>query len=99
MRPTMNQTPNSLSPSVVLDFWFGELTEDQWFKSDQKIDAWIRERFQSILEQAIRNELHYWRSTARGRLAEILVLDQFSRTCYRGSASAFAQDPQALALA
>lgn len=83
----------------VLDFWFRELTPSQWFKAEPATDELIRGRFLDVLQAAGRNELFAWREHGRGRLAEILVLDQFSRNCFRGSAEAFGSDPQALALA
>lgn len=83
----------------VLHFWFEELTAQQHFAKDAALDADIRARFGQTLHAAACGELFSWRSTARGRLAEILVLDQFSRNVYRDSAAAFAQDPIALVLA
>lgn len=58
-----------------------------------------RQRFSSLIQQAAAAELFSWRTTATGRLAEIIVLDQFSRNAYRDTPRAFAQDPMALALA
>jgi uncharacterized protein (DUF924 family) len=83
----------------VLHFWFEELTPAQHFAQEEALDATIRERFGATWEAARLCELWTWRSTARGRLAEILVLDQFSRNIHRGSPLAFAQDAQALVLA
>jgi uncharacterized protein (DUF924 family) len=59
----------------------------------------MRERFGVTLQAAIRGELAHWRATPQGRLAEIIVLDQFSRNIFRDQPASFAQDPQALALA
>jgi uncharacterized protein (DUF924 family) len=84
---------------TVLSFWFTELTPQQWWAKDETLDQHIRERFSAIHTQAARCELFSWRRTARGRLAEIIVLDQFSRNMFRDSAQAFAYDPLALALA
>ena len=83
----------------VLQFWFEESTPQQWFAVDAVFDALVTERFGAVLRAAARCELADWRSTAQGRLAEIIVLDQFSRNVYRGTAQAFAQDALALALA
>jgi len=83
----------------VLDFWFGELTAQQHFAKDAALDARIAERFGALLHSAERCELAPWRATAGGRLAEIIVLDQFSRNVYRDNARAFASDALALALA
>ncbi len=83
----------------VLAFWFDELAPKQHFAKDAALDATIRERFGVIHAAAARAELAAWRDDARGRLAEILVLDQFSRNLYRDDPRAFACDPMALVLA
>ena len=91
----------------VLQFWFPDLlTADHarmirqfewWFRGGT--DAAIKERFAGLLERAISGELDHWAQHPRSRLALIIVLDQFSRSVYRDTARAFAQDPKALALA
>ena len=83
----------------VLHFWFEELTDKQHFTKDTALDATLRERFGATLEAAARCELFAWRDSAEGRLAEILVLDQFSRNIFRDTPRSFAQDPLALVLA
>ena len=83
----------------ILHFWFTELTDQQHFAKDTALDDSIRARFGDTLEAAARCELFGWRTTAQGRLAEILVLDQFSRNIFRDTPRAFAQDALALALA
>ena len=83
----------------VLEFWFNELESRQWFISDATVDNLITTKFLSLLVQASSSELFAWRDSAKGRLAEVIVLDQFSRNIYRGKAQAFSQDPLALALA
>ncbi len=82
----------------VIDFWFHQLEPRQWWIKDEALDNLIRQRFLSLHEQARRCELFAWRQSAEGTLAEILLLDQFSRHIYRGTPTAFAQDPQALVL-
>ena len=86
-------------PSDILHVWFTELPPQQHFAKDAALDESIRTRFGPTLEAAARCELFAWRATPEGRLAEILVLDQFSRNVYRDTPRAFAQDAQALALA
>ncbi|MAR90596.1 MAG: DUF924 family protein [Pseudomonadota bacterium] len=88
-----------MDPEAILDFWFHETNPRYWFRKDQKFDQLISSRFGALLKQGCRGELFQWRDTARGRLAEILVLDQFSRNIHRGSALAFAADGMALVLA
>jgi uncharacterized protein (DUF924 family) len=83
----------------VLRFWFEETSTEQHFKKDDGFDAAIRERFADAHRAAARGELSTWRGTADGRLAEVIVLDQFSRNLFRGDARAFATDGMALVLA
>lgn len=90
----MNQT----TPEIILHFWFEELEPKQWFKRDEALDQQIRERFATTHSAASCCELYTWRETPLGRLAEIIVLDQFSRNLFRDDPRAFAQDALALAL-
>jgi uncharacterized protein (DUF924 family) len=85
--------------TAVLDFWFRETEPRLWFATSAEFDAQIRDRFLGVLEQAAAGELYDWRATADGRLAEIIVLDQFSRNVFRGTPRAFSQDVIALVLA
>lgn len=87
-------------PQRVLDFWFREIKPAQWWSADPAFDALIRTRFGALHAEAAAGELWAWRGQgAHGRLAEILVLDQFSRNLGRGTLLAFAQDGMALVLA
>jgi uncharacterized protein (DUF924 family) len=88
-----------MSPQDVLHFWFEEATPAQHFKRDDAFDAVIRERFGAVHAAAAHGELAAWRDVASGRLAEIIVLDQFSRNLFRADARAFAADGMALVLA
>jgi uncharacterized protein (DUF924 family) len=83
----------------IVNFWFYELNEKQRFDKNLAVDTSIRERFGPTLRCAALGELFEWRATPLGRLAEIVVLDQFSRNIYRDKPRAFAQDAQALTLA
>ncbi|CAG70192.1 MULTISPECIES: DUF924 family protein [Acinetobacter] len=83
----------------VLDFWFAPDHTNFWFAKDSLFDDEIRTQFSTVHQQATQAELWSWRQTVEGRLAEIIVLDQFSRNLYRDQAQAFAQDSMALALA
>jgi uncharacterized protein (DUF924 family) len=103
--------PTASDPEEVLSFWFPEedlLTADVetlqrqvrwWMRGGPEVDREIVERFGGVLQQARRGELDHWAETPRGRLALIVVLDQFSRNAYRGSALSYAQDEKALRLA
>jgi len=83
----------------VVTFWFDEIEPSQWWSAESTLDETIRRRFLSVMQRAAAGELSPWRTTAEGRLAEIIVLDQFSRNVYRDTPQAFAQDPIALVLA
>ena len=83
----------------ILHFWSDELTPQQHFAKDAALDAAMRERFAAVLDAAARCELWAWRATPAGRLAEIVLLDQFSRNIHRDTPRAFAQDALALVLA
>lgn len=92
----MNNDPIA---QTVLDFWFDEKTQPFWFAKSDEFDEQLRQQFANVLEQARLGELEHWRATMHGRLAEIIVLDQFSRNLYRNTPKAFAQDGMALVLA
>lgn len=96
-----------LGPQDVLAFWFGDSPTNaddvercmrRWFGGDREADRVILERFSPAVAAAAAHELDDWLASARGRLALIVVLDQFPRSLYRGSGAAFAHDAQARAL-
>lgn len=89
----------SATAQMVHEFWFHELGPQDWFSKNSALDRHIEHRFGHLVPAACRGELADWRNCLRGRLAEILVLDQFARNIYRGQARAFAGDNLALALA
>ncbi|MEY4750947.1 MAG: hypothetical protein RIQ60_3161 [Pseudomonadota bacterium] len=86
-------------PQAVLAFWFDEITPKQWWAKSDDFDRLIEHRFGATHAAAERCELAHWRDSAQGRLAEVIVLDQFSRNIYRNQPRSFASDPLALALA
>ena len=88
-----------MQAAEVISFWFKEIPSESWFKKDTECDQLIRQRFLEVHDAATAGELFDWRSNALGRLAEIIVLDQFSRNIFRDQSSAFAWDAQALVLA
>jgi uncharacterized protein (DUF924 family) len=85
---------------AVIDFWFGAPPTDaargEWFRKDEAFDATIRERFGDLLEQALAGGLRAWDHDPMGALARIVLLDQFTRNAFRGTARAFAGDALAL---
>jgi uncharacterized protein (DUF924 family) len=87
------------SAEDVIQFWFVEHGMDDWFGGKPEFDAALEAAFGDTHAAVARGEAWRWRETPEGRLAEIIVLDQFSRQLHRGEAAAFAQDKMALALA
>ncbi|MDX1669625.1 MAG: DUF924 family protein, partial [Limnobacter sp.] len=69
-----------------------------WFKKSEAVDQDMRTRFGVLVQQARSGELAQWREDALGRLAEILLIDQFSRNIFRGKPEAFSADTMALVL-
>lgn len=88
-----------IGPDAIIDFWFSDRARQFWWEKDENFDAELNERFGALHREAAGDGLPEWRGTARGRLAEIIVLDQFSRNLYRDRAEAFAQDELARQLA
>jgi uncharacterized protein (DUF924 family) len=93
------------SPEAILDFWFGDSLRfpgsvvervQLWFTANAEFDREIRDRFSSLPERALRGELDGWSRRSESALALVLVLDQFPRNLFRGSARAFEFDPRAL---
>jgi uncharacterized protein (DUF924 family) len=90
---------DSVTAEDVLSFWFESHGPKDWFGGMASFDQVVVEGFLVTHGRAVANELVSWRTTPAGRLAELIVLDQFSRQIYRRQARAFASDGQALALA
>jgi uncharacterized protein (DUF924 family) len=91
---------------AVLDCWFGapdspDFGEPRklWFTADESFDASLRERFGTLIDAARESQLDSWAATPLGALSLVIVLDQFSRNCHRDTATAFAADRKALAIA
>ena len=82
----------------VLSFWFEEIEPAAWWRKDEAFDALLVERFSAVHAQAVQCELFEWRAEPEGRLAEIIVLDQFSRNMFRDTVRAFAYDSMSLTL-
>lgn len=90
-----------VGPEDVLGFWFGPpgaaplANASKWYSKSELFDREVRDRFQGALEIAIRGALDNWRSTPRGRLALVILLDQLSRNMFRGTPRSFSQDARA----
>lgn len=88
-----------VKPEEVLSFWLDELQPSDWYNSSDDLDAEIRRRFETTWQSAREGKLGLWLTYPSGSLAYILLTDQFPRNMFRGSASSFASDRQALAVA
>jgi uncharacterized protein (DUF924 family) len=100
--------PETISPAAILDFWFGRAESDTataqaqrrlWWSKDAVIDADIRERFGIVVNAAAAGAHDDWAGDPCGRLALIILFDQFPRNIHRDTPQAFAHDPRALQLA
>ena len=83
----------------VLYFWFNQLSPKVWFETSDSLDLKMVEKFIVIHSQAVAGELAHWRKEPAGRLAEIILIDQFSRNIYRDDPKAYTNDGMALVLA
>ena len=83
----------------IIDFWFDEIEPKKWFVKDTEFDQLLIDRFSEIHRQAAAGELWQWRTEPLGRLAEVIILDQFSRNMFRDTPASFAFDAMALTLA
>lgn len=90
--------PVASAPSDVLAFWFSDAAKPNWYAVDPAFDAEIRRRFAATFAAAASGRLAAWEAEVEGRLAVILILDQFSRNLHRGASAAYAQDAAALRL-
>lgn len=88
----------AIAAEDVLTFWLGAQgappleKATRWYEKDDAFDREIAVRFRETLEKAVRGELAPWKTTPRGRLAFVILLDQFSRNMFRGTPRSFAQD-------
>lgn len=79
----------------VLEFWFAPGNEPLWFASTHDFDAAIREKFSEGVGPALKGDLDHWTETSAGALAQVLILDQFTRNLFRGTPEAFSGDERA----
>ncbi len=104
----MNTPDPDMTAAAVLAFWLGAHPIDaaamarvqgQWFMKNEAFDAELRQRFGPTIDAALAGGLGDWPESAEGRLALLIVLDQFTRNVFRGDARSFSGDARALALA
>src|SRR5580698_3362441 len=85
-------------PADIVNFWRAA-GDKRWFEKDDAFDAAIRLKFEPTHHAAARGDYHHWIESADGALALLILLDQFPRNLYRGSAHSWATDPMARAIA
>ncbi|MCO6185765.1 DUF924 family protein [Rhizobium sp. L1K21] len=90
------QNDQIVDPEAVIEFWFSELSEEDWFVKNEDLDRQIERRFGATHRALLRSVGPEWHENAETRLAAIIVLDQFSRNIYRDTPYAFAADPLGL---
>ena len=88
-----------MRPEDILDFWFADGMESKWYFASPEFDQELMTRFGQVHRQAVAGELSDWKASRSGRLALILLLDQFSRNIHRDQPAAYAQDDMAFEIA
>ena len=88
-----------MDPEEILQFWLDETGQDGWYKSDPDLDAEVRTRFRPTWDAAMEGRFGLWLTYPTGALAYIILMDQFPRNMFRGTAQSFASDRVALAAA
>ncbi len=96
--PAAGSRVSDVTPAEIVSFW-REAGPERWFEQDDDFDLSIKSRFLAAHEAAARGELAAFEESAEGALALAILLDQFSRNMFRGTARAFAADPRARAVA
>lgn len=105
--PSEPAIPADYDADELLRFWFADSVrpgaaldryERRWFQADPTLDATIRDRYVRLIQKGAAGELEDWTSAPRGRLALIVLLDQFPRNAFRGRAEAYAFDARARAI-
>ena len=85
-----------IKPSDIIDYWFSKKSKQFWFASTPTIDKEIKSRYESIWEQAASGNFNFWRETANGSVALIIILDQFPLNMFRSEAKSFRTENMAI---
>jgi uncharacterized protein (DUF924 family) len=91
----MPEPLDTASARQILDFWFSEKVEPDWFRVNPALDQQIKQRFGDLYELARAGELSAWLESGETALALVILLDQFPRNMFRGTPRAFESDEQA----
>ncbi|WND02171.1 DUF924 family protein [Temperatibacter marinus] len=84
--------------NTILHFWYDECSPADWFKKSDAFDTLLTERFGRLHQEVLEGVHSDWRRSPQGRVAEIILLDQFSRNMFRDTPQAFASDYLSLSL-
>ena len=87
-----------LTKEDIINFWFEEISPEQWFKKDKKFDAMLLERAGTTVIKALNGQLDRWSKTSTGSVSLVILLDQFTRNIFRDTPKAFSGDEMALVL-
>lgn len=83
----------------IINFWYADKQAKRWFKSSPEFDKEIKQRYESLWQDAANNQLQAWQSSAEGCLALCIILDQFPLNMFRGQAKAFSTEHQSIQIA
>ncbi|MDH3947825.1 MAG: DUF924 domain-containing protein [Gammaproteobacteria bacterium] len=89
----------SESADSIVEFWFSDKVRPLWFQSTPEFDAELRDRFESVWQQAAAGKLDIWATTVEGALALVIVLDQFPLNMFRGDALCFSTEAKSREIA
>ncbi len=87
-----------LTKEDIINFWFEEISPEQWFKEDKKFDAMLLERAGATVRKALNGQLDKWSKSSTGSVSLVILLDQFTRNIFRNTPKAFSGDEMALVL-
>lgn len=87
------------NPETILGFWIDEVGPAGWYGGEDTLDTEIRDRFEADWREAMAGSCGLWLTSPQGALAYLVLMDQFPRNMFRGTAQAFASDRQARAAA
>ena len=89
-------TTESITPSLIIEYWYSEKIKKHWFNSTDELDKEIKENYEATWKAAIRGELNSWKESAEGCLALAIIFDQFPLNMFRGEVESFSTETMAI---
>lgn len=89
-------TDESVTPELIIEYWYSESVKSKWFNSTEKLDKEIKEKFEPVWKTAVRGEYKHWNETATGCLALCIIFDQFPLNMFRGDVKSFSTESMAV---